>query len=80
MYPERWLTPAQLYASVYAFGNGELTLNEFRSALHQLQPEALQVVATILGCRAAVLPEPSPRLQMGRELCANLAAATRSLC
>jgi len=67
----------ELSAVVSALAENEITLCEFQHALRRLPGEALQVVATMLGCRAALLSIPSDRIRAGRLLCASGAARLR---
>jgi hypothetical protein len=69
----------ELAAAVYALADEELTLCEFRYAVKPFSAEALQVVATILGCRATQMSNSSDRVRNGRSLCKCLAARRRCL-
>ena len=70
--------PSELSAAVYALAENEITLCEFRDAVRFVPADALQVVATILACRACLMSNPSMRVSAGRALCASAAALHRS--
>ena len=80
MSPQGPVAPGQLYASVRAFAGEEMTLKEFRRVLVPLRSETLQVAATVLGLRAAVMDSHTERLRLGRAICLARAAKTRCLC
>ena len=77
---EESTTLQTLSAAVRALAGDELTLNEFRPMLESLSPESLQVAATVLGYRSAMMPDASRRMRAAISLCATRAANTRPLC
>ena len=77
---EEGTTLQTLSAAVRALAGDELTLNEFRPLLQSLSPEFLQVAATVLGYRIAMMPDVSYRMRAAISLCAARAAKARPLC
>jgi hypothetical protein len=77
---EERTTLQTLSAAVRALAGNELTLNEFRPMLDSLSSESLQVAATVLGYRIAMMPDVSYRMRAAISLCATRAANTRPLC
>jgi hypothetical protein len=69
----------ELCAAVTALAGEEITTSEFRDAVAPLSPESIQIAATVLGCFAVMLPEPSERLRIGRAICSSAAARRRHL-
>jgi hypothetical protein len=76
---EEGTTLQTLSAAVRALAGDELTLKEFRPVLQSLSPESLQVAATVLGYRIAMMPDVSYRMRAAIDLCATRAAAARPL-
>lgn len=62
-----------------AMDEHEITIDEFVEAIELLTPEALQVIATALRSCAAVHPFRGQQLWRARDVCSQLASATRAL-
>lgn len=64
---------------ISALNEEEITVAEFRDAIHFLKSEALQVAACILSTQTAVESTRMKRLWSAHQLCRTMAAATRQL-